>query len=130
MDADYLAYLTKAIESLTGAESEFTNGRYNNCANRCYYAMFQAAVAALIVAGIQPAGERGQWEHDFVQARFSGVLVHRRKLYPADLAPLLPQIFDIRRIADYTVSATSRKVAQHALQKARVLVSAVEVKLR
>jgi len=41
-------YLIKAEESLLGAESEFTHGRrYNNVANRCYYACFQAAVAAL-----------------------------------------------------------------------------------
>jgi len=39
-------FLAKAEESLAGAESEFVNGRYNNCANRCYYASFQAAIAA------------------------------------------------------------------------------------
>ena len=33
-------YLEKAVESLAGAESEYVNGRYNNCANRCYYACF------------------------------------------------------------------------------------------
>jgi uncharacterized protein (UPF0332 family) len=54
MGAEYLAYLEKAIESLAGAESEFANRRYNNCANRCYYAMFQAAIAALMAAGIHP----------------------------------------------------------------------------
>ncbi len=53
MDTEHLAYLDKAIESLAGAESEFANRRYNNCANRCYYGMFQAAIAALIVADIQ-----------------------------------------------------------------------------
>jgi hypothetical protein len=29
-------FLAKAEESLAGADSEFANGRYNNCANRCY----------------------------------------------------------------------------------------------
>ena len=33
-------YLEKAAESLAGAESEYVNGRYNNCSNRCYYACF------------------------------------------------------------------------------------------
>ena len=37
MDTDSLTYLDKAIESLAGAESEYANKRYNNCANRCYY---------------------------------------------------------------------------------------------
>jgi hypothetical protein len=45
-------FLLKAEESLSGAESEFANDRNNNCANRCYYACFQAAIAALLTEGI------------------------------------------------------------------------------
>jgi len=54
-------FLAKAQESVAGAESEFAAERYNNCANRCYYACFQAAIHALLKAGIQPQGKRGQW---------------------------------------------------------------------
>jgi hypothetical protein len=43
-------FLDKARESLAGAESEFVNRRYNNSANRSYYAVFQAAIHALIAA--------------------------------------------------------------------------------
>ena len=39
-------FLAKAEESLAGAESEYANGRYNNCANRCYYACFQETSCA------------------------------------------------------------------------------------
>jgi uncharacterized protein (UPF0332 family) len=62
------AFLSKAQESLDGAASEFSNGRYNNCANRCYYACFQAAVAALDMAGIHPTEGRAQWSYEFVQS--------------------------------------------------------------
>ncbi|HEU5432403.1 MAG TPA: hypothetical protein VFU81_12115 [Thermomicrobiales bacterium] len=41
-------FLHKAQESLAGAESEFVNDRYNNAANRAYYAVFQAAIHALL----------------------------------------------------------------------------------
>jgi len=126
MDADYLAYLTKAIESLTGAESEFTNGRYNNCANRCYYAMFQAAVAALIAAGVRPTNIKKPWEHDFVQAQFSGVLIVRRKLYSSDLAALFSEVAQRRLTADYDVAAISQTVAARALHKTRLFVSTVQ----
>ncbi len=61
-------YFAKAQESLAGAESEFANARYNNCANRCYYACFQGAVSALIRAGIRPRGNPPQWGHSYVQA--------------------------------------------------------------
>lgn len=45
------AYLRKAQESLESAESEYANRRYNSCASGCYYACFQAAVAALLSPG-------------------------------------------------------------------------------
>jgi uncharacterized protein (UPF0332 family) len=92
-------YLLKAEESLAGAESEFANGRYNNCANRCYYACFQAAVAALQMANITPEGRN--WGHAFVQARFSGQLINRRKLYPVRLRDVLLRTLTLRQTADY-----------------------------
>ena len=49
-------FRAKAEESLATAETEYINGRYNSCANRCYYACFQAAVSALIHVGILPVG--------------------------------------------------------------------------
>ena len=74
-DIEIDAWLTKAHESLTTAESEFLNERYNSCANRCYYACFQAAIAALLHAGIRPRDPQGDWGHAFVQAQFAGDLV-------------------------------------------------------
>lgn len=129
MDADSLAYLDKAIESLAGAESEYANNRYNNCANRCYYAMFQAAIAALIAADIWPAGVRAQWEHEFVQSRFAGVLVKRRKLYGADLASAFAPVQRARLTADYDLVSVSEKEAERVLKQTRNLVSAVQEKL-
>ncbi len=126
MDADSLAYLEKAIESLIGAESEYANKRYNNCANRCYYAMFQAAIAALIAAGIRPLGARAQWEHEFVQARFAGVLVKRRKLYPSDLASAFAPVQRARLTADYEAASVGQKEAERVLKQAGYLVSAVQ----
>ena len=78
------SYLAKAGESLAGAESELANSRYNNTANRAYYACFQAAVVALIQAGIGPSAG-GRWVYDAVQAQFIGELINRRHRYPADL---------------------------------------------
>jgi uncharacterized protein (UPF0332 family) len=53
-----LIYLDKARESLAGAESEYGNRRHHNCANRCYYVCFQAAIAALLLAGVRPGSDR------------------------------------------------------------------------
>ena len=57
-------YLAKAKASLAGAQSELEQRRFDNVANRAYYACFQAAVAGLIWAGLRPAGwfsDLGSW---------------------------------------------------------------------
>ena len=48
------SFLDKARESVTGARVEYEGGRFNNSANRSYYACFQAAIQALILEGIRP----------------------------------------------------------------------------
>lgn len=62
------AFLAKASESMTAANRDFEEHRYNSCANRCYYACFQAAIAALMRAGISAPERDGRWSHAFVQA--------------------------------------------------------------
>ncbi|MGH2618523.1 MAG: HEPN domain-containing protein, partial [Thermomicrobiales bacterium] len=94
-------YLEKAEESVAGAQSALANGRYNNCANRAYYACYQAAIPALMEAGIRPPKETGKWGHGFVQARFNGDLINRRKRYPPDLRDVLESTFRLRATADY-----------------------------
>ena len=118
-------YLRKAEESLAGAESELANRRYNNCANRAYYACFQAAVAALVRAGVRPRDPRGQWGHEFVQARFAGDLVGRRHRYPAELRSTLDRLFTLRQAADYETHFITETEASRAVSPARSFVQAV-----
>ena len=118
-------FLSKAEESLAGAESEFVNDRYNNSANRAYYAVFQAAIHALIEAGIGPPGATEQWGHDFVQARFVGDLLNRRKRYPADLRTTLEQNYRLRVAADYERDHVSEVRAARAVRRAEAFVAAV-----
>lgn len=109
----------KAEESLAGAESEFANGRYNNCANRCYYACFQAAITALLRSGIKPAGERGEVKHTVVQAQFVGQLVHRQKKYNAAFKDILARTLVLRQMADYETEQVGKTQASRALRRTR-----------
>lgn len=68
------AMLAKAQESLAGTISEYEQNRYNNAANRAYYACFQAAISALNVAGMRPPGGKDEWSHGLVQSQFVGLL--------------------------------------------------------
>ena len=119
-------FLLKTEESLSGAESEFANDRYNNCANRCYYACFQAAIAALLTEGIQSRGE--QWSHPFVQGQFVGQLVNRRKRYAAGLQDVLARTLILRQTADYEPDQVTSLRASRALRRTREFVEAIRIK--
>ncbi len=122
-DRDY-PFLDKALESLVGAESEYSNQRYNNTANRCYYATFQAAIAALQQAGIRPS--RGEWSHEFVPAQFDGVLINRRKVYPTELRGVLSRNAGVRLSADYDEDPVTQTEANRALRRSRTFVQAIQ----
>jgi len=118
-------FLAKAQESLAGAESEFVAGRYNNCANRCYYACFQAAIHALVQVGIHPSGRRRQWGHDFVQAEFVSKLINRRKVYSTDLRKALAETLALRETADYTEEKLTEKEMARNLRRAQGFVAEI-----
>ena len=119
-------YLAKAKESLASARADNRARRYNSAANRAYYAAFQAAVAALINAGIRPADD--DWGHRFVMSQFSGKLIRRRKLLPGTLRSTLSELFDRRVTADYSAENVSVGDAGGALKRASRLVGAVSAK--
>ena len=118
-------YRFKAEESLARAESEYANGRYDNCANRAYYACFQTAIAALVRAGIGPAGQAEQWGHEFVQAQFVGQLINRRKRYPSSLRETLLRGLRLRQTADYKIDRVTDIQASRGLARAREFVGAI-----
>jgi len=120
-------FMRKAREALRGAESELASKRYNNAANRAYYACFFAAIVALLDAGIHPPSDR--WEHDFVAAQFAGVLIHRRKIYPAELRQLLYITMRVRHTADYRPASVAEIETKRAIQRAARFVTAVEMKV-
>jgi uncharacterized protein (UPF0332 family) len=124
-ERDIAAYLARAKESLDGAVSEYANGRYNNCANRAYYACFQAAVAALMREGITPPAQADRWRHEFVQGRFVGDLINRRKLYPATMRETLYRSMELRHAADYSTERVSAIQASRTATRARTFVNAV-----
>ena len=127
MDSDADGFLRKAEESLAGAEREFAAGAYNNAANRCYYACFQAAAAALLAAGLQPPG---QWSHRYVQSQFVGQLIARRKLYPSELRAVLIDSYNLRISGDYRPGHVTRASVAGAEARARAFVAAVRERLR
>ena len=125
---DVATYLAKALESLEGAESELANRRYNNCANRCYYACFQAAIAALLAEGIQARSTKGHWRHQTIHATFVEQLIKRRRIYPPSLRSVLAELMLLRQDADYETDRVSRKQATRAVRRSREFVEAIRLR--
>ena len=99
-------FLDKAKENLKMAQLSFEHECYNACANRAYYAAFQAAVAALSDKGIS----KGKFEHRWVQAEFSGRLIRRQKVYPSDMKSWLMKMHLVRNTADYEGKTVNKKL--------------------
>lgn len=118
-------FLDKARESLEGARLAHEGGRFNNSANRSYYACFQAAIHALIVAGIVVARRDTQWNHGSIQGQFNGLLINRRHRYSADLRMILSDNYEVRAQADYSDNPVSEIVALRALRRAERFVAAI-----
>ena len=70
-------FLSKAHDTLLAAQVLLEKELYDSCANRAYYAAFQAALAALTSFGLK--AEKS--EHKWVQATFNSELLHKRKLF-------------------------------------------------
>ncbi len=120
------AYLTKSQESMAGANSELLAKRFNNAVNRAYYAVFQAAIAALLNANVPVYNEakKSVASHQAIQDQFAGLIV-RKKLYPARLADVLYHLLNERSIADYQPTTLSQKRAKHLCEKANDFVNTI-----
>ncbi len=119
-------FIDKAIAALEGAESELRAGRYENVANRCYYACFQAAIAALEASGIYPTRQaKGRWSHEGVQSQFAGLLINRRKRYPARLRDVLSEEFSARQVADYSRLRTTEREARYLLRRSQEFIETI-----
>jgi uncharacterized protein (UPF0332 family) len=118
-------FLDKARESVAGARAEYDAGRYNNAANRSYYAVFQAAIHALQLEGVRLPGSGSNWGHAFVDSQFSGLLINRRHLYETGLRNVISDNRSLREDADYKVDGVNPLRAARAVQRAERFVAAV-----
>ena len=116
-------WMVKAAENLAVADWCQEQGHFNACANRFYYAMFHAALAALLKHGMKPSGEK--IGHDWVQANFSGQLIHRRKVFPRKFRQYLVKAFRVRVAADYQLMPVSKNLVTNELKKAREFVNTI-----
>lgn len=124
---DHHLWIEKANENLASAHLCFEQGYFNACANRLYYAMFHASIAALAKAGVLSMNKR--IGHDWLQANFSSQLIQQRKIFVAKFRSYLPEALRIRVVADYEATTVSKSIAASQLKKAKEFVETIKLEM-
>jgi uncharacterized protein (UPF0332 family) len=113
--------MAKAARALQDARVLLQAGGYEGACNRAYYAMFDAAHAALLGSG---ATERSPETHSGLIAAFGLKLVKGGLVQP-EFGRALRQVESLRGIADYGVEAITPDKAGWAVAQAEGFISAV-----
>lgn len=117
-------YIAKAARAAASAKLLLDDGDFEGACNRAYYAMFDAAHAALLWSGAHTnPGETKK--HRNLIAAFGKHLV-QPGLLPAELGKALNQAERARVLADYTGEDIEPEKAATAVEQARLFITAVE----
>jgi uncharacterized protein (UPF0332 family) len=103
-------------------------GDVDGACNRAYYAMFDAARAALIRSGAPVVPEVAKTHGGLISA-FSLHLVKTGRV-PTELGEALNRVAEIRLIADHTGDEVTAERAQWAVEQAVVFVEAMRREFR
>jgi uncharacterized protein (UPF0332 family) len=116
-------FWSKAIEAAAAAEILLGAGHANSAANRAYYAMFNAARAALeMTTDLRIVDIR---RHSAVLKLFSQHAV-KTGLIGRELSAAMQEAFEVRAVADYDTTSVSREEAREMIALMKELLAQVE----
>lgn len=116
--------MDKAGQALASARLLLNAGDSDGAVNRAYYAMFDAAIAALAWAGIDTAQDHPK-THGGLIGSFGLHLVQTGQL-PAELGRSLNRVQELRLTGDYMASPVPLEKARWAVQEADTFVAGIE----
>ena len=118
--------MAKARRAISSAKLLLDSGDADGACNRAYYAMFDAARAALLASGSPVEPEIARTHSGLITA-FSLHLV-KTKLVPVELGKALNKAEDLRLVADYKGDPIEKEDAEWAVLQARAFVEAMQSK--
>ena len=116
--------LEKADRAISSAEVLLLNGDTEGACNRSYYAMFNAARAALILVGAPSEATEGK-SHSGLHAAFNQYLVKSGRI-PQHLGAEFRRAERLRQISDYLGDLIEGEKAEITLNHARELVHKIK----
>jgi uncharacterized protein (UPF0332 family) len=113
--------LEKAARAANSARLLLDAGDRDGACSRAYYAMFDAARAALITVGFAPEDLK---THGSVIGQF-GLHMVKTGLVAREVGKALNDVQEIRQLADYLPAEVPTEKAEWAVEQAHIFVSAV-----
>ncbi|MDD5298406.1 MAG: HEPN domain-containing protein [Rhodocyclaceae bacterium] len=118
------ALLTKAMRALASAHALLDLGDVDGACNRAYYAMFDAARAALLASGAPVNSSIGKTHSGLITA-FSLHLV-KTGAVSREVGRLLKRAEEIRIVADYQDESVSLEDAAEMVRQAETFIAAIK----
>lgn len=118
--------MVKARRALASAQKLLQDNDGDGACNRAYYAMFDAARAALIASKAPVPPEIAKTHSGLISA-FSLHLV-KPNLFPVELGRSLNKAEDLRLIADYKGDSINAEEAIWVVQQAQAFVEKVDLR--
>ncbi len=119
--------IAKADRARASARLLFEAGDVDGACNRAYYAMLDAARAALLAAGAPVAPDIGKTHNGLISA-FSQHLVKNGPV-SKDMGRLLNRAQEIRQVADYKGGSVELSDTREIVAQAEVFVAAMRSEL-
>ena len=116
--------MAKAIQAAASAKVLLDTGDSDGACNRAYYAMFDAARAALLASGAPVEPEIAKTHNGLISA-FSLHLVKTGRV-PVELGRALNKAEELRLIADYKGDPIDKEDAAWAVTQAQAFVQAMQ----
>ena len=117
------ALMSKAVRASASARALLDLGDVDGACNRAYYAMFDAAPAALLAAGAPVQPDLGK-THAGLIAAFGLQLVKNGPI-TKELGRLLKRAEEIRLVADYKGDSVELEDARQMVRQAAIFVDAM-----
>lgn len=118
-----VALMAKADRACSSARALLDLGDVDGACNRAYYAMFDAARAALLASGAPVAPDIGRTHGGLISA-FGGHLVKNGPV-SKDMGRLLNRAEEIRLVADYNGDSVELTDAREMVEQAETFVAAM-----
>jgi uncharacterized protein (UPF0332 family) len=115
--------MAKAEKACSAARLLLEHGYLDDAINRAYYAMFDAARAALLAVDAPVDVEQMRTHHGLIGS-FGNYLVKNGPV-PKELGRLLAQTFSTRLMADYTGNSVEQKQAHQVVEHAETFIAAI-----